>query len=192
MLRSQLVEVQTKMSRLLATVQLLSDSVSKTLDGTTGDATVEEVEEDELERDDSEQTYRTEPFVGPSLQTPVGMDSFTTAPDSFSLIECSPSGEYLTLTASHLLTRTVEMINVSGTSPLCQQIPNIWNFEYQMGMQPYLDAISATEESGIMLGKEWTLSNSPFSDHIQLLQRLLKTKLNALGLVPHGQQSLRR
>lgn len=34
MLRKQLIEVQTKMSRMLASVQLLSDSVAKTLDNT--------------------------------------------------------------------------------------------------------------------------------------------------------------
>lgn len=86
---------------------------------------------------------------------------------------------------------TPELINVAGTNSIAPQIPNIWSFEYQMGVQPYLSAIDATERSSLTLGKEWTLSNSPFSDHIQLLQRLLKSKLNTLGFVPRGHQMQR-
>jgi hypothetical protein len=36
LLRQQLIDVQTKMSRMMASVQLLSDSVAKTLDDTAG------------------------------------------------------------------------------------------------------------------------------------------------------------
>lgn len=59
-----------------------------------------------------------------------------------------------------------------------------------MGIQPYLTAMAANEESSMMLRKDWTLTNSPFSDHIQLLQRLLKSKLNASGFAPDGQSSM--
>ncbi|KDN67285.1 hypothetical protein CSUB01_01485 [Colletotrichum sublineola] len=132
-LRTQLVEVQTKMSRLLATLQGLSDSVSKTLDDTAA------IKEGERQNED------------------------------------------------HL---SSELVNVAGTSPLYPQIPNIWSFEYQTGIEPYLTAMAATQESSTLLRKNWTLSNSPFSDHILLLQRLLKNKLRASGFAPEGQPSM--
>lgn len=51
-----------------------------------------------------------------------------------------------------------------------------------------MTAMAATQESSTMLRKDWALSNSPFSDHIQLLQRLLKDKLRASGFALDGQQ----
>lgn len=76
-----------------------------------------------------------------------------------------------------------DLVNTAGTSPLYSQIPNIWSHEYQMGMEPYLMAVNATEESRLALGKHYPCTNSPFSDHIQLLQRLLKNKLDASGSI---------
>lgn len=61
-----------------------------------------------------------------------------------------------------------------------------------MGMQPYLTAINATAESSMVLGKDYSFTNSPFSDHIQLLQRMLKNKLNTLGFVPEGHNPVQR
>ena len=52
-----------------------------------------------------------------------------------------------------------------------------------MGMEPYLAAVNATEESRLALGKHYPCTNSPFSDHIQLLQRMLKNKLDASGSI---------
>ena len=60
-----------------------------------------------------------------------------------------------------------------------------------MGMQPYMSAINAAEESSLILGRDWTFSNSPFSDHILLLQRLLKNKLD-IPVFPEGTISLQR
>lgn len=48
LLRKQLIDVQTKMSRMMASVQLLSDSVAKTLDDTASG------EGDERQRDGAE------------------------------------------------------------------------------------------------------------------------------------------
>lgn len=59
---------------------------------------------------------------------------------------------------------------------LAQQIPSLWSFEYQMGTEPYLDAFSRSQGSDNILGRVWTESNSPFSDHIQVLQRLMTAK----------------
>ncbi|KAH9238359.1 hypothetical protein K456DRAFT_1746474 [Colletotrichum gloeosporioides 23] len=128
-LRAQLVEVQTKLSRLMASLQGLNDTVSKTLNDTASGQ----------------------------------LDDNGALP---------------------------ELINAAGISPLYNQIPNIWSFEYQTGVEPYQAAMAATQESSLVLRKNWTLSNSPFSDHIQLLQRLLKSKLAASGFSPEGQPSM--
>ncbi|CAM1504908.1 Fc.00g024990.m01.CDS01 [Cosmosporella sp. VM-42] len=68
-------------------------------------------------------------------------------------------------------------------SSLPHQIPNIWTFEYQMGPQPYIDAFSANQHTSVILGQDWTHSNSPFSDHIQVLQNLLRNKLELMPTV---------
>ncbi|GJC78823.1 hypothetical protein ColLi_01661 [Colletotrichum liriopes] len=189
-LRTQLVEVQTKMSRLLATLQGLNDSVSKTLDITaTND------NENCGSSDDSEETpakpstqNHRQSFQASSLSgayAPMELEPFDTSMLNFDppLTLPSATGKSATLQRQNddsLLSS--ELINVAGTSPLCPQIPNIWSFEYQTGIEPYLTAMAATQESSMMLRKDWALSNSPFSDHIQLLQHLLKNKLRASGI----------
>ncbi|KAJ0370017.1 hypothetical protein COL26b_010221 [Colletotrichum chrysophilum] len=137
-LRAQLVEVQTKLSRLMASLQGLNDTVSKTLNDTASGG-------------------------GKTHEGPRQLDDTGALP---------------------------ELINAAGISPLYNQIPNIWSFEYQTGVEPYQAAMAATQESSLVLRKNWTLSNSPFSDHIQLLQRLLKSKLAASGFSPEGQPSM--
>ncbi|GKT59616.1 BZIP transcription factor [Colletotrichum tofieldiae] len=197
-LRTQLVEVQTKMSRLLATLQGLNDSVSKTLDVTaTND------NENCGSSDDSEETpakpsnqNHRQSLHASSLSgayAPMELEPFDTSMLNFDppLTVPSATGKNATLQRQNddsLLSS--ELINVAGTSPLCPQIPNIWSFEYQTGIEPYLTAMAATQESSMMLRKDWALSNSPFSDHIQLLQRLLKNKLRASGFAPEGQPSM--
>ncbi|KAK1973312.1 hypothetical protein LZ30DRAFT_611229 [Colletotrichum cereale] len=178
-LRTQLVEVQTKMSRLLATLQGLNDSVSKTLDDTAAHENGEDGFADDAEKpsarsstQDHRQKKHTPP--PPSPYAPMELEPFDTS--------------MLRQNEDQLLSS--ELVNVAGTSPLYAQIPNIWSFEYQTGVEPYLTAMAATEESSTLLRKDWTLSNSPFSDHIQLLQRLLKNKLRASGFAPEGQPSM--
>ncbi|KAH7240827.1 major facilitator superfamily domain-containing protein [Fusarium redolens] len=177
LLRQQLIDVQTKMSRMMASVQLLSDSVAKTLDDTAGG---------ERERERSEQvngkTGNDEQIVEKASLQSIDLEAFDPsildfdAPFSSSNVTAPSTDNGL----------TSELINVAGTSPFYSQIPNIWSHEYQMGMQPYLTAINATAESSMVLGKDYSFTNSPFSDHIQLLQRMLKNKLNTLGFVPEG------
>lgn len=65
-----------------------------------------------------------------------------------------------------------------SASPLqLQPVPRIWSFEYQMGHQSYTDALSACL-GGFTHGLGWAQSNSPFSDHIQILKRLLSTNVD--------------
>ncbi|KAK1593774.1 uncharacterized protein LY79DRAFT_513541 [Colletotrichum navitas] len=178
-LRMQLVEVQAKMSRLLATLQGLSDSVSKTLDDT---ATIENGNDRFI--DDS-----GKPSTGLSNQDHKQSKHITPQPpELYAPLELEPLDTSMFRQNEEYLSS--ELVNVAGTSPLYPQIPKIWSFEYQTGIEPYLTAIAATQESSTLLRKNWTQSNSPFSDHIQLLQRLLKNKLRASGFTPEGQPSM--
>ena len=71
----------------------------------------------------------------------------------------------------------------SPPASLCQQIPNTWMFQYQMGPQIYDDCLSANRQSSSVLGQDWVDSNSPFSDHVRVLKSLLKSKLNQTALM---------
>ncbi|EXK29779.1 hypothetical protein FOXG_11708 [Fusarium oxysporum f. sp. lycopersici 4287] len=184
LLRQQLIDVQTKMSRMMASVQLLSDSVAKTLDDTASGEGDERRRDGERERDQrvNGKTRNDEQIVEESALQSIDLEAFDPsildfdAPFSSSNVSAPTTDNGI----------SSELINVSGTSPFYSQIPNIWSHEYQMGMQPYLTAINATAESSMVLGKDYSFTNSPFSDHIQLLQRMLKNKLNTLGFVPEG------
>ncbi|KXH59767.1 hypothetical protein CSAL01_06416 [Colletotrichum salicis] len=166
-------------------MQGLSDSVSKTLNdtGSQGDVGVEEAEDSSLQLStyNHEQAYGGSAFPGPSMQ----LEPFDTSLLNFDtpLAHQSKSGQ----TEDAFLTS--ELINVAGTSPFYAQIPNIWSFEYQTGIEPYLTAMAATQESSMALRKDMPVSNSPFSDHIKLLQHLLKSKLAANGFIPDSQPS---
>ncbi|KAK2040413.1 hypothetical protein LZ31DRAFT_604152 [Colletotrichum somersetense] len=177
-LRMQLVEVQAKMSRLLATLQGLSDSVSKTLDNTAA------AENGGYGFSDDSGTAST----GSSNQNRNQNKHSPPPPELYAPMDLQSSDTSMfRQNHDHL---SSELVNVAGTSPLYPQIPNVWSFEYQTGIEPYLTAMAATQESSTLLRKNWTLSNSPFSDHIQLLQRLLKNKLRASGFTPEGQPSM--
>ncbi|KAK1673643.1 pyridoxal phosphate-dependent transferase [Colletotrichum godetiae] len=185
-LRAQLVDVQARMSRLLANIQGLSDSVSKTLNdtGSQGDVEVEETEDSSLQLStyDHKQAYGGPVFPGPSMQ----LEPFNTSSLNFDppLAHQSEPGQAEDAFLSS------ELINVAGTSPFYAQIPNIWSFEYQTGIEPYRTAMAATQESSMALRRDMPVSNSPFSDHIKLLQHLLKSKLAANGFIPDSQPSM--
>ncbi|KAK1714321.1 pyridoxal phosphate-dependent transferase [Colletotrichum lupini] len=186
-LRAQLVDVQARMSRLLATIQGLSDSVSKTLNDTgSQDSKVSEETEDHTLQPstyDKKQTcYGGPPFPGPSMQ----LEPFDTSSLNFD----PPLAHHPGPGQSEDAFLSSELINVTGTSPLYTQIPNIWSFEYQTGIEPYLTAMAASQESSMALRKDMPISNSPFSDHIKLLQHLLKSKLAANGFNPDSQPSM--
>ncbi|KAK2059517.1 hypothetical protein LY76DRAFT_19427 [Colletotrichum caudatum] len=189
-LRMQLVEVQAKMSRLLATLQGLSDSVTKTLHNSAaaengGHGFADDsgtASAGSLIQNHNQNKHTPSP---PELYAPMDLESSDTSMFSF-----DPPLTLPFMTGQNHDQLSSELVNVAGTSPLYPQIPNVWSFEYQTGVEPYLTAMAATQESSTLLRKNWTLSNSPFSDHIQLLQRLLKNKLRASGFTPEGQHSM--
>ncbi|KAL2670525.1 hypothetical protein Neosp_014313 [[Neocosmospora] mangrovei] len=82
-------------------------------------------------------------------------------------------------TSVHDLMGTIPQIGLPlSPSPLqLQQVPRIWSSEYQMGHQSYTDALSACP-GGFTRGLGWAQSNSPLSDHIQILKQLLSTKVD--------------
>ncbi|KAJ4318223.1 hypothetical protein N0V84_006979 [Fusarium piperis] len=192
LLRKQLVQVQADLSRHLASIKSMCNAVSATLDGTgtqVGDADEEDDDREEYEEADEDALSMTGPFSNtPTQGLPVsGPSSFVSpvfgpAPPldstSFIMQNSVPDAQCPTST---------ELVNGAGTSPFYAQLPGIWSHRYQMGPEPYLDAMSATQEASMILGKDFSWSNSPFSDHIQLLQRLLLAKLNGLGFASGGQ-----
>ncbi|KAF4839183.1 hypothetical protein CGCTS75_v000419 [Colletotrichum tropicale] len=181
-LRAQLVEVQTRLSRLMANLQGLNDTVSKTLNDTASGGSKTHEGTSEIEESRLHQSGTSDALA----LRPMDMTSFdTTLFDFDAHLGHQPAAGHLDDTGS-----LPELINAAGISPLYNQIPNIWSFEYQTGVEPYQAAMAATQESSLVLRKNWTLSNSPFSDHIQLLQRLLKSKLAASGFSPKGQPSM--
>ncbi|KAJ0158424.1 hypothetical protein CTA2_11605 [Colletotrichum tanaceti] len=192
-LRTQLVEVQAKMARLMVALRGLSDSVSQTLDDTAASAAGGGIGP----RPSSLSASATAAAASSSSSSSSSATTTTTtsyAPmelEAFdaSLLEFDPSLPMPSVTEplGHDVSSS-ELINVAGISPLYAQIPNIWSFEYQTGIEPYVTAMAATQESSTMLRKDWAPSNSPFSDHIQLLQRLLKDKLRTLGFALDGGQ----
>ncbi|GKU05858.1 bzip transcription [Fusarium langsethiae] len=159
LLRQQLVDVQAKMTKVLASVQLLSDSVTKTLDDTKDGS--HSPEEADLEGHASIQ--KRDQHISNSSLSSLDLDSFDP-----SILDYAPfvSANAPQSAPEPTNSLTSELINVTGTNPLYSQIPNIWSHEYQMGLEPYLTAINATEESNL---------------------KMLKSKLNTLGFVPEGQ-----
>ncbi|RSL79989.1 hypothetical protein CEP51_006906 [Fusarium floridanum] len=172
LLRQKLVQVQAALSRHLASIKSVCNSVSETLD---------EVDEDVVSMTGPLSSTSTRglsvsgptSFVPPVFGPPPPFD-----PTSFVMQNAAPDAQPPT---------SAELVNGAGTSPFYAQLPGIWSHRYQMGPEPYFDAMSATQEASMILGKDFNWSNSPFSDHIQLLQRLLLTKLNGLGFAAGGQ-----
>lgn len=78
LLRQQLIDVQTKMSRMMASVQLLSDSVAKTLDDTASGEGDERRRDGERERDQrvNGKTRNDEQIVEESALQSIDLEAF--------------------------------------------------------------------------------------------------------------------
>lgn len=184
-LRRNLIEVQTKLARLIATMQTLSGTVAKALD----DSDLGEAAHDPNDLLDD--------CVAPGFRT---ADLVPRAPDDLDFLNTGiiiePFGNTVPRTEatrfavnpSPRCEKSPGADLAASFSSLAQQIPSIWSFEYQMGLDPYISAIASSEESSLALGKSWTESNSPFSDHIHVLQRLMKSKIEYKMKLP-GQTS---
>lgn len=206
-LRTQLVEVQSKLGRLLATVQSLTDSVSVTLDGTVyepkdsgNESMVQDKPGSKQKRKSHEKQSQSVDFQMPPLDITDITESTETAVLSFrpsvtpDITDSKPLPVKNHPSVLHETETGFPGADLAMVDPgtLYQQIPNIWSFEYQMGLDPYIDAITASHHSSMVLGKEWIHSNSPFSDHIHVLQCLLKDKFSMMGISPELQGPTQR
>ena len=184
-LRRNLIEVQTKLARLIVTMQSLSGTVAKVL----GASDLGEAAQDSQEWLDDCQSpgFRTDE---PVLRAPddLGFLNLETIAETFGDSMPRTEASRLAVIPSPNCAKSPGADLATTFNSLAKQIPSIWSFEYQMGVDPYTAALTSSEESSLVLGKLWTESNSPFSDHIYVLQRLMKNKIERKIVLP-GQTS---
>lgn len=180
-LRRNLIEVQTKLARLIVTMQSLSGTVVKVLDDSDlGDAA----------RDSQEwPNDRKSPGLGtdePVLRASddLGFLNLETIAGTFEDNTPWSEASRLAVIPSPNCAKSPGADLAATFNSLAKQIPSIWSFEYQMGLDPYTAALTSSEKSSLVLGKLWTESNSPFSDHISVLQRLMKGKIERKIALP--------
>ncbi|KIN05394.1 hypothetical protein OIDMADRAFT_51206 [Oidiodendron maius Zn] len=161
LLRKQLTETQGQLERIQATLQLMTGSITKALDKRQASITKDYRESQEL--------HPAEGVETPCATSVIPGDDCQTLHDNTTTQLCI--GHYTPGTDD------------SSSASLCQQIPNTWMFQYQMGPQVYDDCLSANRQSSSALGQDWVDSNSPFSDHVRVLKGLLKSKLNQTALM---------
>lgn len=142
-----------------------------------------EQEENEPSRDDSDKAQSDStpwpPFSSTALEA-IQISDLPFPADVNSTIEIPSSNPVQA--RSNLIRNVMDSVgpidpNLSKPPLQLQRIPNIWNFNYQMGSQSYIDAIESCASSRPTSGLRWIDSNSPISVHIQILKRLLLTKL---------------
>ncbi|KAJ4162330.1 hypothetical protein NW754_013763 [Fusarium falciforme] len=206
-LRAHITELQSRLEGVQVTLQMIASSSSKIL-GRSGSSLPRqprieerdsEQEENEPSRDESITADKAQsdstpwpPFSSAALEAIQIPDlSFPTDVDSTIEIPISDAVQ----ARSNLIRDVMGSVgpidpNLSKSPLQLQRIPNIWNFNYQMGNQAYIDAIESCASSRPTSGLRWVDSNSPISDHIQILKRLLLTKLKPTILDNRSCQTL--
>ncbi|KAH8688799.1 hypothetical protein BGW36DRAFT_402300 [Talaromyces proteolyticus] len=181
-LRKNLIQVQSNLARLIATMQKMSRTIS--------DALGESSQKESSERHTSYQVSAKPDTPSSSCEGfDLGLKDYELADiqdTSINEAQIMAIFDYTQTddrTTGALLLPKKTAVNsnlakdaVDFNSP-ARQIPSIWSFEYGMGIEPYADALARREDSGTMRGRSWIETNSPFSDHIQVLQSLLKSKI---------------
>lgn len=193
LLRRRLTEVQSRLEGLQGTLQMITDSISKTRtqilsrtieEGSSGKSGTSEQSAGSRTTIPHAQPLelRTQPLSCPftrlnqdnllSAEKIVGsalvIDAVFEFPNESSLVFADES------TVDHSTADLEWMM-----SPLkSQQIPNIWTLNYETGSQSYFNAMAYGRCSASISGSQWTQSNSPFSDHIMVLRQLLQAKLS--------------
>lgn len=187
-LRKQLVEVQSKLSRLIATMQSLSGSISGVLGEPTEDGSKTR-DEGIMPVEHPRPSVTQDDLSGLDLsgseviRAPSTHAHSQRALDFMAAVACTPE-ECLQAANIFFPKPTSDSLilpdNFDDFSSLSPQIPKIWNFEYQMGLQPYASALNGSQQTSMMLGKHWTETNSPFSDHIGVLRQLMRAKIEQI------------
>ena len=186
-LRKNLIEVQTKLARLVATMQTLTGTVTDALEYPSHGVA------SNIDHEEPEPAPGPEPEIEPeakqacnnSMDLDLGVVSKLDSAD-YSVDALDNDNVVSTKSFDN---RDIEtggiMVDLSSPATklaasfdnLAQQIPSIWSFEYQIGLDPYTNAMATSENSTAAIRRGWNESNSPFSDHINVLQRLMKGKI---------------
>lgn len=182
-MRKQLVEIQSKLSRLIATMQALSGSVSHVLGESINETSKSKDVEFGRSRDLSLNVTQDDVFglEGPTSHVIGAVAGGSPSPDLLTVVPGSAEG-YLPIVEDMLYTDSASdspalQAQSGDFSRLAPQIPNIWDLEYQMGLPSYANALSGCQHSSLVLG-----TNSPFSDHISVLCRLMQGKIEQIRL----------
>ncbi|KAE8394126.1 hypothetical protein BDV23DRAFT_190755 [Aspergillus alliaceus] len=159
---------------MISTMQSLSGSVSSVL----GDSTKAKSEGIKKVTDSPSFPDETDGDHGVGIAVNCDRVNIMTRPSHSSLPGCDNSQTELTNDSLNAL----RLGSIpSYTNGFNQQLPNVvWSFEYQMGLEPYPNAFFSSQQASITLSKVWTESNSPFSDHIQVLQNFMRSKLDLI------------
>lgn len=179
-LRKTLIDVQSKLARMTANMQALSEAVSQSTEGPTRDTEDPILNHDGVDLSLSQ--ILTE-FESGALEDDVVIDHDSHAAALAKSPMKTPSGICLDLpeksqdNSISVVTPRSESIS-ERISNLAQEIPSIWSFEYQMGTDPYTRALSSMQSPRMRPDRSWTETNSPFSDHIQTLRMTLKNKVD--------------
>ncbi|GMG22448.1 unnamed protein product [Aspergillus oryzae] len=148
---SQLVDVQSKLSRVITTMQALSGSVSSVLDKPSQVASTDKVEA--TESPSSRQETPKDIDVDIAADDYPKLDTSTSSATHTILIQNQSSGlddpvDIMPQTLNQGLARSDnsfpefnhDILALESLTPhtnsLSHQLPNIWSFEYQMGLQP--------------------------------------------------------
>lgn len=170
--------MQTKLSRLMIAMQDLTTSVANT---------VEEVCPSPCGANSQDDTTSSSPELYPDTSClNLSLPDATSSDSANCFLEHSEDANKTDhIHESDLNEDIVGNVNaVTWANPgpakslsMPQQIPDIWTFEYQMGTERYLNALSPIRTTQSASAEPWTETNSPFSDHIDILQLLVRQKI---------------
>ncbi|KAJ5414144.1 hypothetical protein N7509_000771 [Penicillium cosmopolitanum] len=168
---------------MTANLQSLSATVSTSIDGSKPERPDQNPDEYSIDLNDILEEFESgaieddviqisEPSHNNSQQLAVSLRSPRSKSPTAICLDLSEGPQQLSETPSR-----AESIS-ERVSSLAQEIPSIWSFDYQMGTDPYTRALSSNQSCRMRLNKDWTETNSPFSDHIQSLRTTLKSKVD--------------
>ncbi|KAK7210897.1 hypothetical protein V2G26_018075 [Clonostachys chloroleuca] len=186
-LRAHITQLQSQLESIQATIQLMTKSSNVLLDATEPSSNEELQTEQVRTQTQSDQVPSNIASISQDiLGTPATPNNNQqNVSNNFSLLlRGSNSGKYSPSFPSHNSEAGLDGFTESlgpmqlDSLPLTR-MPEFWGLSHQVGPQAYANALelSLPSPSSALVGLNCVESNSPFSDHIQLLKKLLKTKL---------------
>jgi hypothetical protein len=167
---------------MTANLQSLSETVSTSIDGSKPDRSDRTGDDDSIDLNDILGEFESGAIEDDIIEIPEPSHN----PQQMAVLLRSPQSKSPTGICLDLSAGSQQLCETSSrpesiserVSSLAQEIPSIWSFDYQMGTDPYTRALSSNQNSRMRLNKDWTETNSPFSDHIQSLRTTLKSKVD--------------